>query len=129
MPQRFPARYALEKRARLKTFRGYPLATIAYYGPDDSRASKVAVGIVDEKEEVVEMRRWINEISDIRKDEDTNQKIVEFLELHQVQSVAMTEGIIGCPHEEGIDYPEGKDCPQCEYWKGRDRFSGKVRGL
>ena len=75
------------------------------------------------------MRRWINEISDIRKDEDTNQKIVEFLELHQVQSVAMTEGIIGCPHEESIDYPEGKDCPQCEYWKGRDRFSGKVRGL
>jgi hypothetical protein len=33
------------------------------------------------------------------------------------------ERIIGCPHEEGIDYPEGKSCPQCPYWAGRDRFT------
>ena len=29
-----------------KGFRGYPIATIAYYGPDDKNATKVAVGIV-----------------------------------------------------------------------------------
>ena len=34
-----------------------------------------------------------------------------------------TDGLIGCPHEEGIDYPEGKSCPQCPYWAGRDRFT------
>jgi len=27
-------------------FRGYPVATVAFYGPDDRRASKVAVGIL-----------------------------------------------------------------------------------
>ena len=34
----------LKKKAR-RGFRGYPVATVAYYGPDDQRASKVAVGI------------------------------------------------------------------------------------
>ena len=35
----------LKKKAR-RGFRGYPVATVAFYGPDDTRASKVAVGIV-----------------------------------------------------------------------------------
>ena len=126
MPQRFPARYALEKRGRLKTFRGYPLATIAYYGPDDSRASKVAVGILDAKDNIIEMRRWTSETADVRKDEGISQQIVEFLDRHQVQSVAMTDGLLGCPHEEGVDYPEGESCPKCPYWEGRDRFAGKI---
>jgi hypothetical protein len=35
----------LVKRAR-KGFRGYPVATVALYGPDDTMATKLAVGIV-----------------------------------------------------------------------------------
>jgi len=35
----------LQKKAR-KGFRGYPAATVAFYGPDDLRATKVAVAIV-----------------------------------------------------------------------------------
>ena len=31
----------------------------------------------------------------------------------------MTDRIIGCPHEEGIDY-EGSVCPRCEFWANRD---------
>jgi hypothetical protein len=38
----------LGKRTK-RGFRGYPLATIAFYGPDDTRASKVAVGIIPGK--------------------------------------------------------------------------------
>jgi hypothetical protein len=34
----------LTKKAR-RGMRGYPLGTVAYYGPDDRRATKVAVGI------------------------------------------------------------------------------------
>jgi hypothetical protein len=33
------------KRAQ-KGFRGYPVATVAYYGPDNRKATKVAVGII-----------------------------------------------------------------------------------
>jgi Protein of unknown function (DUF1186) len=34
-----------------------------------------------------------------------------------------TDRIIGCPHEEGIDYPLGRACPQCPFWAGIDRFT------
>jgi hypothetical protein len=37
-------KYQLEKLANRKT--GYPIATIAYYGPDNKMASKVVVGII-----------------------------------------------------------------------------------
>ena len=38
------SRYRLEKKAR-KGFRGYPVATIAYYGPDDRHATKAGESI------------------------------------------------------------------------------------
>src|ERR1700730_1163454 len=48
----------------------------------------------------------------------------QFIENHRVLSVAMTDGIIGCPHQQGIDY-EGEWCPVCVFWHGRDRFTGQ----
>ena len=39
------ARKRLGKKAK-KGFRGFPLATIAFYGPDRSRATKLTVGII-----------------------------------------------------------------------------------
>ena len=33
-------------KKRDKGFCGYPVATVAFYGPDDTRATKVSVGIV-----------------------------------------------------------------------------------
>jgi hypothetical protein len=33
----------------------------------------------------------------------------------------MTDRIIGCPHQEGIDY-QGQWCPVCEFC---DRFTGE----
>ncbi len=50
-------------------------------------------------------------------------EILEFMEKHGVLSVAMTDGIIGCPHQQGIDY-EGEWSLICEFWHGRDRFTG-----
>ncbi|MGH9387747.1 MAG: DUF1186 domain-containing protein [Vicinamibacterales bacterium] len=34
-----------------------------------------------------------------------------------------SERIIGCPHEEGIDYPMGRSCPRCPFWADIDRFT------
>lgn len=34
------------KKKVQRGFRGYPVATVAYYGPTDQRASKVVVAIV-----------------------------------------------------------------------------------
>ena len=101
------ARKALQKKARRRSV-GFPIATIAFYGPTDDFATKVAVGIVDAQEKIVALERWFSTEEDARRDEDICQQIVEFIERHQMYRVAMTDRIIGCPHEEGSDYPEGE---------------------
>jgi hypothetical protein len=30
---------------------------------------------------------------------------------------------LGCPHEEGEDFPHGEDCPFCPFWKGKQGSS------
>jgi hypothetical protein len=60
------ARKRLSKRAK-RGFRGYPLATVALYGPDVRAATKFAVGIVPaEHADATELRRWFSEGADIR---------------------------------------------------------------
>jgi hypothetical protein len=56
------------KKAK-RGMRGWPVATIAFYGPDLNRATKVAVGIVPaEDAEPSEMRNWKVETGDARTD-------------------------------------------------------------
>lgn len=105
---------------------GYPVGTIAYYGPDDQTATKVAVGIVDSKDEVIEMRSWLVRAQDVRLDRAINSEILAFIKKHNVKRVAMAGKIIGCPHEEGTDYPEGSTCPECPFWSIRDRWTGEL---
>jgi hypothetical protein len=105
---------------------GFPIATIAYYGPDDETATKVAVGIVGRNDEVIEMKCWLIRSLDVRVDRGINDEIVLFIKAHKVRRVAMAGRIIGCPHEEGTDYPEGSTCPQCPFWRIRDRWTGEL---
>src|SRR6266852_7036822 len=124
MEDRFVKR--LRKKAR-KGLRGWPAATIAFYGPNLSQATKIVVGIVpSENGEVGELRDWKVDHGDIRANPGIAQEILEFMEEHRVLWVVMTDGIIGCPHQEGIDY-EGEWCPVCEFWHGRDRLAGRRR--
>lgn len=113
----------LQKKAK-RGFRGYPIATIATYGPTDRFATKVAVAIMlGEHGEASELRRWFSEDVDIRLRADILAEILALIAEWDVRSVAMPDAIIGCPHEEGIDY-EGPTCPQCPFWAGRDRWKG-----
>ncbi len=72
------------------------------------------------------LERWFSDEIDIRLDHSINQQIVEFIKSHKVQTVVTPDRIIGCPHEEGIDYPEGESCPQCPFWADRDRWTGEL---
>jgi hypothetical protein len=85
-------------------------------------ASKVAVAVIVAPDtEPVALRRWFAESGDVRNDAATFEQIAFFLRGHKVRTVAMAEGMMGCPHEEGIDYPQGEACPECPFWVGRDR--------
>ena len=105
-------------------FRGYPIATIAFYGPTVETATKIAVGVFkDENLEADPLQRWFSQDSDVRSDIRIGELVAAFIKAQGVRSVVVTDGIIGCPHEEGVDYPEGKSCLQCPYWAGRDRWT------
>jgi hypothetical protein len=116
----------LKKEAR-RGYRGYPIGTVAFYGPDNTRASKVAVGIVTAQDtEPIVLERWFAEDGDIRTNPVVAGEILQFLGVHGAKSVVMSDGIIGCPHEEGIDYPVGQVCPQCPFWARHDRWTGEI---
>jgi hypothetical protein len=67
------------KRSK-KGFHGYPMATVAYYGPDNTRASKVAVGIIKSKDAEPIMKKWYTEMTDARLDEKITNEIMTYPE-------------------------------------------------
>ena len=123
---RHKALWPITKKAN-RGFRGYPVATIAFYGSDDRRASKVAVGIVpSEGAPATALERWSSEKLDVRDDDAINRAIRQLVDAQGVKTIVVADRIMGCPHEEGVDYPEGHTCPQCPFWRNRDRWSGDV---
>jgi hypothetical protein len=115
----------LEKRAK-NGARGYPVGTRAFYGPDDHRASKMVAAIVErEGAEPSWMQKWHSDTGDVRGEPVMLGEVLTFFEEHRARSLVMPDRIIGCPHEEGVDY-DGDICPHCPFWAVRDRWSGEV---
>ena len=52
-----------------------------------------------------------------------------FKERHGVVQTVSDARVLGCPHQEGIDYPEGQECPQCPFWTNLDRFTLEPKSL
>jgi hypothetical protein len=86
-------------------FRGYPIATVALYGPTADLATKIAVSIIpDERDSPDQLERWFSEDIDVRHDPVVGEQIQAFLRQHQARSVVVTDRVIGCPHEEGSHF-------------------------
>ena len=119
------AKKALSKKTK-RGFRGYPIATIALYGPTDKKATKLVVGIVPREDaDAEQMKKWYSD-DDIMKEHDVFEEVLEFITANGARTVGMADLIIGCTNEEGIDYPEGGFCPLCPFWQGRNRWTGRV---
>ena len=116
------------KRLRAKRGRGiFPVGTISFYGPDDGQATKVVASIVASPGALPEsLMRWFAQDLDVRLDPRIGAEVLAFLSNGGARSIVKREGIWGCPHEEGTDYPEGGVCPECPFWANRDRDTGKL---
>ena len=103
--------------------RGYPVATLVFYGPDDKKASKAVLGIIPSKDSEAQLHKWFRESpdADLRYDIKLQNTWIDIIRREGVRSVAMLEEINGCPHEEGVDYPLGEVCPACPFWAHRRR--------
>ena len=69
------------------------------------------------------MQTWVTEAADVRSDPRVAADVAAFISSHRVKHTMEADRIIGCPHDEGIDYPMGRTCPQCPFWAGIDRFA------
>jgi Protein of unknown function (DUF1186)/SEC-C motif len=69
------------------------------------------------------MRSWSTDASDVRIDPVVAAELADWLRSQGVKDTVSYDRIIGCPHEEGIDYPIGRTCPQCPFWASIDRFT------
>ncbi len=65
-------------------FKGYPVATIALYGPTDKTATKLVVGIVPrEGADADQLKKWFSE-DDIRKKPGVAEEVLQFVFNEQV---------------------------------------------
>lgn len=117
-----PTYITLLRRKAKRGDQGFPRATLAFYGPDDQKATKAALGIFLHDGDEGTIHRFFSEEKDARSNIDIQKDVLARLEEHQVRSLIMVEKIFGCPHEEGKDYPEGEKCPYCPFWKDHDRY-------
>ncbi len=94
----------------------FPIGTIAHYGPDDKHTTKIVVGVFLHSTAEPILRRFVG--SKVAEDPKVQLEIVEFLSTYQIKKTVFVDGNLGCPHEEGEDFPVGEDCPFCPFWAG-----------
>src|SRR3954465_1281887 len=112
-----PPRRARELHKRLgkkakRGFRGFPVGTVALYGPDDRRATKlVAAVIAREDDPPSDLRRYLAAEGDVRQDPTILEEVVLLFEAHGVRSVVMVDRIIArAPRARARDAAVGVSC-------------------
>jgi hypothetical protein len=95
----------------------YPIGTVALYGPNDKITTKIAASAIKSPNAEPILERWV--ATDVITSPKVQRETKKFFERHGVRSIAMREGNMGCPHEEGEDFPDGEDCPFCPFWAGK----------
>lgn len=100
-----------------------PFATLAYYGPDPTQATKAVLTRIDGYDEAAGgMEKWQGEA--VQEDGDVQQAIEATVDEWGLDTLVVSKGVAGCPHEENVDFPEGQDCPECEFWAGLQGSGG-----
>ncbi len=95
----------------------YPVGTLAMYGPNDQVTTKIVASVIKSADSEPILERFVG--TGIAENEKVQEKINAFFKEHNVTEVATVDANMGCPHEEGEDFPVGEDCPFCPFWKGK----------
>jgi len=101
----------------------YPIGTIALYGPDDQRTTKIVAAVIKRDGAEPVLQRWVG--SKVKDNPKVQRQIDDFFRKHKAQSLVAADRNMGCPHEEGEDFPTGEDCPFCPFWKGKQGSAAK----
>ena len=103
----------------LELYRGkgeWPAGILIFYGPDNRHASMVIATVLAHEDALPVMHEWYESEMDVRLDGRIGGEVERFFREHPVHRIVMRKGVYGCPHDEGVDYPEGGVCPHCPFW-------------
>jgi hypothetical protein len=89
----------------------------ALYGPDDKTTTQIVAGVILYQGAEPILKRWV--VTNVMENPKVQREMDRFFKKHGVETVGMSDGNMGCPHEEGKDFPVGGDCPLCPWWKGK----------
>jgi hypothetical protein len=106
-------------RGVIKEKRNFPIGALVYFGPDDKTITKIVAVVILSSESDPILRSWDG--NDVSTNGEVVFEISNYFNKFQVNEVVMTEGVVGCPHEEGVDYPAGEACPYCPYWSEKSK--------
>ncbi len=87
----------------------FPLGTVAMYGPDDRSTTKIVAGVIKRENAEPILERWVG--TNMENDPKVRRMIAAFFDRHRVKSVVAGNRNMGCPHEEGVDFPCGGRLP------------------
>ena len=97
--------------------KSYPIGTIASYGPNNRKTTKIVAAVFEYENSKPILERWVS--TTVSNNPKVRLQINALFVRHKVKSVIKSDDNLGCPHEEGRDFPSGKDCPFCPYWAGK----------
>jgi len=120
-------KFCCAAKAKANRHGKFPIGTVAFYGPDDKTITKIVAGVILSEYAEPILDRFVG--TSIVGDPKIAEQIKRFFASHGVKEVAVTDGNLGCPHEEGEDYPEGQDCPFCPFWARKQGSSAQDRLL
>lgn len=105
----------MQLRSVIRQKSNYPIGVLAYFGPDDKTITKVVAIVLRSPNTEPILRSWNG--PEVSKSRETASRIGKFFRRYNATDVVMTESVVGCPHEEGVDFPAGEPCPYCPYWE------------
>lgn len=120
---------AFKKWQSGRTQAQYPAATFSVYGPDDRKATKLVVGIVNTPEQAGPEELMIWEGPGVVSDPQVRGEVEAHLISHRAKVVIAPGKVMGCPHQEGKDFPIGGDCPSCPFWRGKQGSGAPQRDI
>jgi hypothetical protein len=111
------ARLVAQLRKVINEKSSYPLGILVYFGPDNATITKIVAVVILSKGSSPISKNWSS--SWVTSDPKVAAEIGQFFVDNKVSDVVMTDGVLGCPHDEGVDFPVGGQCSQCKYWENQ----------
>jgi len=93
----------------------FPIGVLVYFGPDDKTITKIVAVVLESPGTDPILKSW-NGLG-VTTDREVALEIGLYFKKYHATEVVMTDSVVGCPHEEGVDYPVGEPCPYCPYWE------------